>query len=294
MAGQGEAPHALPLAPAKPWPRDLRGRLRVNGTTFQALLPGMRCNGATEPALSMECRAGDEPWVLESGSRALLLADFAAGRNYFDGRVTTQTGQHKTVAPFFSAASVESQGRTWWLLASLDGKTQILDAALDPAGALTAQWGSDIAGTDAHCGAGSQVLATRSGDGVPADSVQAFTMVDRSPEPLSQAVEFPGPVVGRFSDRGSERFPNREVFGLCGHGGLWWLRDQSGAGKAARGGRPASGEAAAWPVGGFSWRCFWQPRPAPPRGRTTGARCASKRTSPHLPPRCSACREALS
>jgi len=39
--------------------------------------------------------------MLESGSRALLLANFASTRNYFDGHVTTQTGQRKTVAPFF-------------------------------------------------------------------------------------------------------------------------------------------------------------------------------------------------
>jgi hypothetical protein len=145
--------------------------------------------------LSMECRASDEAWVLESGSHDLLLADFAAARNYFDGRVTTQTGQRKTVSPFFSAASVESQGRTWWLLAMLDGKIQILDAALDPAGASTAVWGSDVAGTDARCGAGSQVLATHPGDGVEPDTVQAFTMVDGAPEPLAEAADFPGPVL---------------------------------------------------------------------------------------------------
>jgi hypothetical protein len=200
---QWELRRAIPLAPAKPWPQDLRGHLRVIGSGFQALLPGMLCTGAPEPAFTMECRAGDEPWVLESGSRSLLLADFAATRNYFDGRVTTQTGQHKAVAPFFSAASVESQGRTWWLLAAIDGKTQILDAALDPAGTSAALWGSDLAGTDAHCGAGSQVLATRPGDGGQSDSVQAFTMVDRAPEPWTEAVDFPGPVVALWPSGGN-------------------------------------------------------------------------------------------
>lgn len=200
---QWEAQRTVPLAPARPWPADLRGRLRLKGSGFEALLPGMRCDGATEPALSMECHAGDDPWVLESGSRALLLADFAAARNYFDGRVTTQTGQRKTVAPFFSAASVESQGRTWWLLQTVDGKTQILDAALDPAGTSTAQWGSDIAGTDAHCGAGSQVLATRPGDRGQPDSVQAFTMADRTPEPLTEAADFPGPVLALWTSGGN-------------------------------------------------------------------------------------------
>jgi hypothetical protein len=201
--GPWEAQRAIPLAPARPWPRDLRGHLRVKGSGFQALLPGMSCSGASEPALSMECHAGDEPWVLESGSRALLLANFAAARNYFDGHVTTQTGQRKTVAPFFSAANVESQGQTWWLLATVDGRTQFLDAALDPAGAASPPWGSDIAGTDAHCGAGSQVLATRPGDGGQPDGIQAFTMAGRTPEPLTEATDFPGPVGALWTAGGS-------------------------------------------------------------------------------------------
>src|SRR5208283_3203650 len=125
--GVWEPRRAVPLAPGKPWPRDLRGRLRVAGASFQAFLPGMVCGGAAEPSLSMECRAGDDPWVLESGSRATLLANFAASRNHFDGRVATEAGLRKTIAPFYSAASAEEQGRPLWLLATLDGRTQIFD-----------------------------------------------------------------------------------------------------------------------------------------------------------------------
>jgi len=200
---QWEPARALPLAPAQPWPRDLRGHLRLKGSGFQALLPGTLCSGTTEPTLSMDCHASDEPWMLESGSRALLLAGFAAARNYFDGHVTTQTGQRKTVAPFFSAASVESQGRTWWLLAGIDGKTQILDAALDPTRPAAPAWGSDIAGTDAQCGAGTVVLATRPGERGQPDGIQAFTMADSTPEPLTETVDFPGPVMALWSSGGN-------------------------------------------------------------------------------------------
>jgi hypothetical protein len=200
---QWQAQRTIPLAPVRPWPADLRGRLRLKGAGFQALLPGMECEGNTQPALSGECHASDEPWVLESGSRGLLLADFAGARNYFDGHVITQSGQRKTVPPFFSAASVESQGRTWWLLAALDGRVQMFDTSLDPAGTSSAQWGSDLAGTDAHCGTGSQVLATRSGDRGQPDSVQAFTLSDRAPQPLTEPAEFPGPVLALWTSGGS-------------------------------------------------------------------------------------------
>jgi hypothetical protein len=183
----------VPLAPGKPWPRDLRGRLRVTGASFQAFLPGMACGGAAEPSLSMECRAGDEPWVLESSGRATLLANFAATRNHFDGRVAAETGLRKTIAPFYSVASVEEQGRRLWLLAMLDGRIQVFDAGLDPVGAI-ASWGSDIAGTEASCGGGSQVLATRPGDAGEPDAIQAFAIVNRAAAPLTAPVEFAGPV----------------------------------------------------------------------------------------------------
>ena len=191
--GSWEPRQAVPLVPGKPWPRDLRGRLRVTGASFQAFLPGVACGGAAEPSLSMECRAGDEPWVLESGGRATLLANFAATRNHFDGRVATGTGLRKTIAPFYSAASAGEQNRLLWLLAMLDGRTQIFDAWLDPVGAI-ASWGSDIAGTEASCGGGSQVLATRPGDAGEPDAIQAFAIVNRATAPLTAPVEFAGPV----------------------------------------------------------------------------------------------------
>jgi hypothetical protein len=185
---------AVPLAPGKPWPRDLRGRLRVTGASFQAFLPGVECGGAAEPSLSIECRTGDQPWVLESGSHATLLANFAATRNYFDGRVATAAGLRKTIAaPFYSAASAAEQGRPLWLLAMLDGRTQIFDAWLETVGAI-ASWGSDIAGTEASCGGGSQVLATRPGDAGEPDAIQAFAIVNRAALPLTAPVEFAGPV----------------------------------------------------------------------------------------------------
>ncbi|MGA7234956.1 MAG: hypothetical protein WBY44_04720 [Bryobacteraceae bacterium] len=181
------------IANAKPWPRDLRGRVRATGATFQVFLPGLACNGNTDPALSADCRASEAPWVLESGSRGLLLATFAASRDYFDGRVVTQSGARKSVAPFYSAASVESQGRTFWVMAQTDGRAQIADASLEPLGAI-AQWGSDIAGIDARCGGASQVLATRTGDSSEPDALQSFTVAERGATPATAAALLPGPV----------------------------------------------------------------------------------------------------
>jgi len=192
------ATQSLPITPPRSWPRDLRGHLRVNGGGFKAYLPGAACSGATEPSLTLECRPSDEPWTLDAGSRGVLLADFIAGRNYFDGRVSAPNGIRKTLAPFFSAASAEENGRQYWLLAMLDGRPQIFDAAFDPVGSV-APWGSDLATTETHCGGGWQTLATKAGEGREPDAVRAYGLVNRAPVPLSAPLDLPGPVTAFWS-----------------------------------------------------------------------------------------------
>jgi hypothetical protein len=189
----GQRAVTSPFAPGQRWPRDLRGRLRVVGGRLQVSLPDLACEDALDAAPSMQCQAIDEPWVLESGSRRLLLGNFASGRNYFDGRVVAQNGSSKTIAPFYSMAAVEDQGTLWWLFSMLDGRTQVADSTLQPVASFSG-WGSDIVGINARCGGGSQVLATRPGDANEPDAVQAFGLTNHIPVPLGPAVPFPGPV----------------------------------------------------------------------------------------------------
>ncbi len=189
--GQWTRSMSLALPQPKAWPRDLRGRLRIVGANYQAYLPGMACSGAWQPPVSLDCKASGDSWVLESGSKDMLLANFVSGRNYFDGRVATQTGLRATVDLFYSAAAVEERGKTLWLLAMVDGRTRLFDEQFGAAGEIGG-WGSDIAGTDARCGGGSQVVATRPGAGT--DAVQAYAIVNRVASPLGAPAEFPGPV----------------------------------------------------------------------------------------------------
>jgi hypothetical protein len=184
LYARGEARASVPVTPARAWPRDPRARLSVNGTSLRAFLPGTQCTGSMEPALTLECRASDEPWNVEAGLRAVLQP----GRNYFVRR---------GVAPFYTAAAVEEQGRAYWLLALVDGRTQILDAGFEIAGAI-AGWGSDLAG--ARCGSGTQVLATKPGTGT--DSIRAYALVNRAPVALTAPLDFAGPVTALWSAGG--------------------------------------------------------------------------------------------
>jgi len=167
---------------SRPWPRDLRGRLELEGGSFRAYLPGIVCRGPTSPPLRADCRESDEPWPLYAGNTLLGRAHLAAGRNYFDGRVVTPSGTSRKLAPFFSAAAIEQNGETAWILAPVDSPGTL--------GAV----GGDIASIENPCGARWLALATRPGDADEADGVQAYDVVEGRPVAVGQPVEFPGPV----------------------------------------------------------------------------------------------------
>ena len=196
-----EERESLPIATARPLPRDPRAHLRLTGTSFKAFLPATLCTGSIDSGLTLECHPSDEPWTLDSGSRTVVLAGFAPGRNHFDGHIVTQTGARKTVPPFYTAGAIEEQGRQYWILSLVDGRTQIFDANFDPAGSV-AGWGSDLAATDARCGTGTQILATKAGDAREPDSIRAYSLVNRTPVPLTATVEFPGPVTALWTLNG--------------------------------------------------------------------------------------------
>jgi hypothetical protein len=217
----------VPLAPAKPWPRDLRGRLRVTGDRVQVFLPGIECGGTYGGKLSIECHPSQDPWVLESGSRGILLASLAPERNYFDGHVVSQDGSRRTAPPFYAAAAGEDSGATVWLLSLLDGQTGMFSAGFEPLG-IVPSWGSDIVGISAACAGGSQVLATRPGDGHEPDAIQAFSIVNRTPNPVSAPLAFGGPITALWpataaaalavtSDPATGKYAAYLVTLACGH-----------------------------------------------------------------------------
>jgi hypothetical protein len=183
---------AVRVPAARPWPRDLRGRLMVQGDTYQAYLPGLTCHGNAAGGLSITCR-DESLWPVGAGPGMPGFAQFAPVRNFFDGRIFSPNGSEKRLPAFFSAASVETRGNKMWAFAGTDTQTRLYTTTFENAGGWTG-WGSDIAGIESECGGRSQVLATGSGDDAATDSVTAYEIVGSAPQPVGEAVSFPGPV----------------------------------------------------------------------------------------------------
>ena len=187
-------------------PRDLRGRLFVQGDVYQAYLPGLSCNGNAANGLGISCR--DEAlWPLGSNARAISVPT----RNFFEHFVLPD-GTQRRMPAFFSAAAFADNGRAAWLFAATDGRAHLYNAAFEP-GASWSGWGSDIATVQTECGSRTLLLATAAGDGTAPDSVQAYELTEGSPRPAGDSVSFPGPITALWSasDRGVAVVVSRDL-----------------------------------------------------------------------------------
>jgi hypothetical protein len=184
---------SFPISAATPAIRDPRGRLAVQANSFQAWLPGTSCRGTLDPP-ALECTSGDALWPLASGASLAGHGVFHAGSNAFAGAVFDASGSKGSVPPFYSMALAGSGPAPLWALAGLDGRVSFYDASLTRAGEPVSGWGGDIAGVEAACGGGRQVLATRPGDAHEPDAVQAWEAGRSGAAPVSAPLEFSGPV----------------------------------------------------------------------------------------------------
>lgn len=173
--------------------RDPRGELTASadGATFTASLPGGSCTGSLTQdaaAWNVNCRSSDDPWPLggSSSGPAPLKAFYNPERNFFTGVVAPNPGVD--LAPFYTLAKLPDRaGASPLLLTAIDGTVQITEGgALKPVRG-TRDWGSDFALLASGCGAGTQVIASNSGD--PAnDALRAYEV------PAEEAVSASAPL----------------------------------------------------------------------------------------------------
>jgi hypothetical protein len=194
--GRWQKEQAMEISHTRPWPRDMRGRLVMRQDhLLDAYLPGVFCQSSSNPPLTLNCRASDDPWPL---SNQFALGGFFAGnRNFFTGALSPGIGKQTSTGKYYSAAPIPRQNYTLWMLALGDGQIHLLDGITDQTARWN--WGSDLATVKTACGSGWQILATRAGDN-SGDSISAYELPDREPIPASQAVDFAGGVMALWTE----------------------------------------------------------------------------------------------
>jgi hypothetical protein len=185
--GRWRLRYTLAITHAQPWPRDLRGRLQVNGSRLTAFLPGTRCSGGLSSP-SLDCRASDDPWQLDQGAMAAFYSPL---RNFFTG-ILAGPNAGASVIPFFTAAAWQNGDLRQWLFAGTDGRTRLYQNELSAPAALFSGWGSNLAVIHSGCGSGWQVLASAPSDSIHPDNVQAVEIAGKEALPVSSNVELSG------------------------------------------------------------------------------------------------------
>ena len=216
QSGKWNQEQALAIVHARPWPRDLRGRLiPAKDHLLDVYLPGVMCRSAAGTPLTLTCRETDDPWPLvpaalsggtfsafpSAASPQVAIpavgAFYAPGRNFFTGALTPGAGRLTTVSKFYSAAFLPREKYLLWIFAGAEGYVHIVDGTSDQATKL--DWGSDLTSVKTSCGAGWQVLVT-SGDERNGDSVRAYEFPDRDPVAVSAVVDFPGTITALWTE----------------------------------------------------------------------------------------------
>ncbi len=220
QAGKWQQEQALGIVHARPWPRDLRGRLiPTRDHLLDVYLPGVMCRSAAAMPLTLNCRETDDPWPLvptgltggtfsalpgngtSSVSIPAVGAFYAPTRNFFTGALTSGIGKFTTVPKFYSAAFVPREKYLLWLFAATDGHVHMVDGVSDQASRVA--WGSDLTSVKTSCGAGWQVLAASSeadAEEAAVDSVRAYEFPDRDPVAVSAAMDFPGMITTLWAE----------------------------------------------------------------------------------------------
>jgi len=187
--------------------RDARGLLSSSANGFAAFIPGLQCTIEPSPAESAaspwshRCRPSDDPWPIAVGpiaqanttnGAASLKAFYNAARNYFTGVVTPSLGVD--LPPFYSASVFPRPASNVALLVNgIDGKVQLVEnGALRPV-IGTRDWGSDFAALNSGCGAGTQIIASGSGEAL-SDSLRAYELPALEAIPASAPLAMEGTV----------------------------------------------------------------------------------------------------
>jgi hypothetical protein len=177
---------SLALGAHQPLPRDPQGVLTVSddGKIVTAYAPGVEC-GRTIIAASDsipsedpgnhvgQCKSSDDPWPVANG--ALRAKAFhSANHNFFTGVITPSPGVE--LPAFYSAALLpRALGGSALLINGIDGTVEIIENGTIKPVAGARDWGSDFAVLQTGCGAGTQIVASNSGEG-QADSLRAYEL----------------------------------------------------------------------------------------------------------------------
>jgi hypothetical protein len=125
---------------------------------------------------------------------AQVHAFYNASRNFFTGVVTPNQGFE--LKPFYSMAVLPraAAGHPVLLVNGVDGAVRMAEGSALKTVSGTRDWGSDFAVLNSTCGAGTQIVASGSGE-AQSDSLRAYELPAQEAVAVSAPLEMGGTVM---------------------------------------------------------------------------------------------------
>jgi hypothetical protein len=181
----------------RPWPRDLRGRIKEMSSPnrLQAFFPDAVCDVRHDVSWQASCSVKSVQFPVFSLAGFEQMARFIPHKNYFTDSQVDPNKQLRSAVAYTTAFIGWGGEEAHTISTQLDGRAVLFENPDDTEPVATLRgWGSDIVAQVTDCGQKWQVLATRAGDWTETDAIQAFEIVDRQTVAVSDVVDFPGPV----------------------------------------------------------------------------------------------------
>ena len=168
---------STPLPRHKAPPRNERGFFGFGIDMASAEFPGELCQVYFLPD------ARQKGWNCENDSGEIRVTG-----------VSRESMPVKSLGAWFSAAQIETEGKSELIVTGRDGVARLHKDGAEPVATFSG-WGGEIAGVRGGCGSVSQLLVTGSRDWTTADTVQVVEIRDRRAVTVSAPMEFPGPII---------------------------------------------------------------------------------------------------
>ena len=172
-----------PLAYSRVPPRDLRGRVRVNGTTIEAFVTGATCRGPLE-LTTVACTEEREPWPL-----AVENGGIDATRNSFQ----TPEG-----VAFVAAAALDAAADARYALVDVSGRIVLLDEKRANIGSIGVS--DDIVGLTAPCRPGAYVVLSSAPSDADSVTLRPAQIVARRVVAIATPITLPGRLTALWAD----------------------------------------------------------------------------------------------
>jgi hypothetical protein len=180
--------------------RDLRGRLRISGSDFEARIHDMNCPGSIADVETTTCTATGGVWKFSGADGSTASTLITANENWFSWvSAPSPNGAAVKHDGFFSIAGLEVNGEPGWILSGTDGKARILTNKNPQVLGTADGWGSELATVKTNCGTGWQVLTTRQQDRTEADAITVYEWTGTEFRALADPLEMDGSVVVLWS-----------------------------------------------------------------------------------------------